>query len=286
MKVVFPDILIGDTEALAGPAGAEEYKTWMKTFREVNGYDLAFLHMDIDWSRAGWMDEVIAIEEYGNQVNVPVGIIYTGNAFDKTEEAWLSAAGERVKKLEVEKHAEPDHILFQSWNDKPDHVLPETTDFTFTNFINDYFTDKSALGFPREGLGANLALGKPVQVSNFTGDMAGTLAVDGDLGTLWNSGGGPTQWIEIDLGAEYNIQEFRLTVSQYPEGATVHRILGGSANGQFNLLTTFEGNTSDGQTLVFTPSQPVSAIRLIRVETVSSPSWVAWREVEVIDAGK
>ena len=37
MKVVFPDILIGDTEALAGPAGAEEYKTWMKTFREVNG---------------------------------------------------------------------------------------------------------------------------------------------------------------------------------------------------------------------------------------------------------
>jgi hypothetical protein len=286
MKVVFPDILIGDTEPLAGPAGAEEYKAWMQKFREVNGYDLAFLHMDIDWSRPGWADEVIAIEEYGDQVNVPVGIIYTGNAFDKTDDAWISAAGERVKKLEIEKNTVPDHILFQSWNDKPDRVLPETTDFTFTNFINDYFTDKSALGFPRQGLGANLALEKPVQVSNFTGDMAGALAVDGDLGTLWNSGGGPTQWIEIDLGAEYNIQEFRLTTSQYPEGATIHRILGRSVNGQFNVLTIFEGNTSEGQTLVYKPPQPVSAIQLIRVETISSPSWVAWRELEVIDAGK
>ena len=88
-----------------------------------------------------------------------------GNAFDKTDEDWISAAGERVKKLELEKNASPDHILFQSWNDKPDHVLPETTAFTFTNFVNVYFTDKSALGFKREGQGANLALGKSVRVS-------------------------------------------------------------------------------------------------------------------------
>ncbi len=286
MKAVFPEIIIGDTEALAGPAGADEYKTWMRKFREVNGYDLAFLHLDIDWSRPTWPDEVISIEEYGDEVNVPVGIIYAGNAFDATYEAWLSAAGERVKKLEIEKNGSPDHVLFQSWDDKPDHVLPEEVDFTFTNFINDYFTEKSALGFQREGAGANLALGKPVRVSSLTGNLAGPLAVDGDLGTLWNSGGGATQWIEIDLGAEFSVREFRLTISQYPEGKTIHRILGRSANGQFTVLTTFEGITADGQVLVFTPAQPVSGIQFVRVETVSSPSWVAWREVEVIDAGK
>ena len=110
--------------------------------------------------------------------------------------------------------------------------------------------------------------------------------MDGDLGTLWNSGGFATQWIEIDLGAEYNIQEIRLTTSQYPEGTTTHRILGRSATGEFHELTAFDGNTVDGQTLIFTPVQSLQAIQFIRVETISSPSWVAWREIEVIDAGE
>lgn len=285
VRRIFPDVSVGDTEPLAGAATAQAYMDWLDTFRNVNGYNLAFLHMDIDWSRPNWADEVIAIEEHGDQIDVPVGIIYTGNAFDKTDEAWLSAAGERVKRLELEKNAEPDHILFQSWNDKPDFVLPETTDFTFTDFVKDYFTDKSTLGFRREGAGANLALGKSVRFSSQTGGLIGLLAVDGDLGTLWNSGGFPGQWIEIDLGAEYSIQEIRLTTSQYPEGLTIHRVLGRGTSGAFHELTTFEGNTVDGQTLIFTPPQPVQAIRFIRVETDSSPSWVAWREIEVIDAG-
>lgn len=286
IRQVFPDVKIGDTEPLAGAATAQAYMNWLDTFRNINGYNLAFLHMDIDWSRPNWADEVIAIEEHGDKIDVPVGIIYTGNAFDKTDEAWLSAAGERVKKLELEKNAQPDHILFQSWNNKPDFVLPETTDFTFTDFVKDYFADKSALGFRRAGRGANLALGKPVRFSSQTGDLTGSLAVDGDLGTLWNSGGFPKQWIEIDLGAEYSILEIRLTTSQYPEGMTTHRVLGRSATGEFHELTTFEGNTVDGQTLIFTPAQPIPAIRFIRVETISSPSWVSWREIEVIDAGK
>ncbi len=286
IRRIFPDVRVGDTEPLAGAASAPAYENWLDVFREVNGYDLAFLHMDIDWSRLNWAKEVMAIEAYGDERNVPIGIIYTGNAFDKTDEAWLSAAGERVKKLEIEMNASPDHVLFQSWNDKPDHVLPETTDFTFTDFVNDYFTDKSALGFRREGAGANLALGKSVRVSSQYADSTGALAVDGDLGTLWSSGGGPPQWIEIDLGAGYNIQEISLTISQYPEGRTVHRILGRSTDGQFNMLTIFDGNTTDGQTLTFNPAEPVQGIWFIRVETTSSPSWVAWREIEVIDAGK
>lgn len=286
MKAVFPDILIGDTEALAGAAGAQQYNDWMDTFRSVNGYDLAFLHLDVDWSRPTWPDEVIKIEEHGDLAGVPVGMIYAGNGFDPTDEAWLSAAGERVKKLEIEHHASPDHVLFQSWNDKPDRVLPETEDFTFTNFINDYFEDKSALGYRRDGAGGNLALGRPVKVSGYTGNLIGALAVDGDQGTLWNSGGGPTQWIEIDLGGEYAIREIRLSISQYPEGGTVHRILGKGADGQFTVLTIFDGNTADGQVLTFAPAQLLAGIQFIRVETVASPSWVAWREIEVISGGE
>lgn len=286
MKNVFPDIMVGDTEALAGAAGASQYNAWMDTFRQVNGYDLAFLHMDIDWSRTHWDDEVIAIQNHGRGMNVPIGVIYTGNGFDATDEDWLSAAGERVKKLELEKGSVPDHILFQSWNDKPDHVLPETTDFTFTNFILDYFTDKSSLGYRREGKGANLALSKTTRVSAFTSDQSGSLAVDGDLGTLWNSGGGPAQWIEIDLGGAYNILEVKMAVSQFPEGRTVHNLLGAGSDRNFAQLAVFDGSTRDGEVLSYSPDDPINEIQFIRVETSVSPSWVAWREIEVIDAGK
>lgn len=285
MKEVFPDILIGDTEALAGSASAEGFKEWLEVFRSVNGYDPAFLHMDVDWSRPSWADEVIAIEEYGDQLNVPVGIIYGGNGFDPSDEEWLSAAGERVKTLELEKGGAPDHILFQSWNDKPDHTLPESQQFTFTNFINVYFEDKSKLGYRREGEGANLALDKETRVSNVVDNLGGAFAVDGDPGTLWNSGGGPTQWVEVDLGGEYNILRIELTPSQFPSGETVHRLLVARKDRQFVEANVFKGNTTDGVALIFSPASPISSIQYVRVETTVSPSWVAWREIKVIDAG-
>lgn len=284
VRNIFPDVIVGDTEPLAGPAGAKAYQDWLDTFYEVNGYHLAFIHMDIDWSRPKWSDEVKAIQEYGSQIGVPVGIIYNGNAADKTDEDFLSATGERVKKLELVTGVQPDHVIFQSWNDKPDRVLPDTEPYTFTGFINQYFTDKANLGYRREGKGANIALGKLVRFSSQTGDLSGSLAVDGDFGTLWNSGGGPMQWIEIDLGIEYNVSEIRLTVSQYPEGHTVHQIKGKGADtgNQFILLHTFDSNTGDGDELVFKPEESLAKIRYVRVETTTSPSWVAWREIQVI----
>ena len=284
VRNIFPEIIVGDTEPLAGPAGAKEYLEWLDVFYRVNGYHLAFIHMDIDWSRPKWPDEVKAIQEHGSRIGVPVGIIYNGNASDKTDKDFLSATGERVKRLELVTGVLPDHVVFQSWNDKPDLVLPDTEPYTFTGFINLYFSEKTSLGYQREGKGANVALGKPVRFSSQTGDLTGTLAVDGDFGTLWNSGGDPAQWIEIDLGAEYNLGEIRLTISQYPEGQSVHQIKGkGTGTGnQFVLLHTFDGNTHDGDELVFKPVSIITGIQYIYIETLASPSWVAWREIEVI----
>jgi hypothetical protein len=284
MRAAVPGVIIGDTEPLSGAADAAAYKSWLDTFRRVNGFDLAFLHMDVDWSRVAWAQEVQSIAQYGSQIGVPVGMIYIGNGFDPTDEAWLSAAGERVKKLEVTTGVSPDHVLFQSWNDKPDFTLPESQPFTWTHFINTYFADKSALGFRREGAGANVALEKPVQVSAQLPDNPAAGAVDGDLGTLWNSGGEPLQWIVIDLGAPQSIQAVRLTVSQYPEGETVHRVLIRGAGGDFQLLHTFSGDTRDGDALEYKPPQPAAGIQFVRVETTGSPSWVSWREIEVIAA--
>jgi hypothetical protein len=287
MRGEFPGIIIGDTEPLAGPTLASDYTGWLTTFKSIAGYDLAFLHMDIDWSRPRWPSEVKSIEDFGHSHGVPIGLIYTGNPDDPSDEAWLAAAGERVRTYELETGGRPDHILFQSWNDHPDRVLPETSRDTFTQFIKAYFEDRSALGFPREGKGANLALGKSVRVSKQLAEFEGALAVDGNPGTWWGAGAFPPQWIEIDLGKPFNIQEIRLIPSQSPAGVTTHRVLGKGpgTSAAFILLHAFHGSTQDGQALAFSPLVAWQGIQILRVETSAGPSWVAWREIQVIDAG-
>ena len=286
MRGYFPDLVVGDTEPLAGASNPAAYTGWLETFRQVNGYDLAFLHVDVDWARPTWLAEVKAIEDFGRRFGVPVGIIYTGNFQDASDEAWLSIAGERVLRYEDQTGGRPEHVLFQSWNDKPDRALPEGEPYTFTGFVRSYFEDRTALGIRRQGAGANLAYQKTARASSVYAGQSGALAVDGDPGTAWNSGGGPLQWIQIDLGATADIAEIRLTVSQSPAGPTIHVVYGseGIAPERFEQLHIFSGPTADSDVLVFRPEQPISEIRLLRIETTTSPSWVGWREIEVIAA--
>lgn len=286
MRGYFPHLQVGDTEPLAGASTPAAYTRWLETFRQVNGYDLAFLHMDIDWGRPSWPAQVRAIEDFGRTFGVPVGIIYTGNFQDATDEAWLSIAGERVLRYEGEAGGRPEQVLFQSWNDRPDHALPETEAYTFTGFVRTYFEDRSALGLRREGPGANLAYQKPARVSNAFGDQVGALAVDGDPGTAWNSGGFPLQWIQIDLGADYDLAEIRLTTAQTPAGNTIHVVYGQGAGtgGKLKQLHIFSGVTDDSDVLVLAPAEPLPGVRILRIETTTTPSWVGWREIEVIAA--
>ncbi|MDT7726329.1 MAG: hypothetical protein QOI21_2905 [Actinomycetota bacterium] len=55
--------------------------------------------------------------------------------------------------------------------------------------------------------GTDLALNKPVTASSFSTPNVPELAVDGDLSTRWAQGSGlpDPSWIQVDLGAQYNI---------------------------------------------------------------------------------
>ena len=278
---IFPDVIVGDIEPVTGPADAAAYKVWLETFRAVNGYDLAFLHLDMDWSNPNWPQEAIEIEGYGRELGIPIGMIYIGNAYEESDESWLAVAGDRVKRYELEAGGQPDHVIFQSWNDKPDRVLPEDLPNTWTWFVRTYFENKSSLGFTAEMLADKLALNKNVRVSRFISGNEGQYAVDGDAGTPWNSGDNAPQWIEIDLGEPHDLGEVRLLVGQYPEGQTSHRVLGkGPGTGdQFVELAVFQGFTRDGDWL--TASGPWGAIQFVRIDTLASPSWVSWREIEI-----
>jgi hypothetical protein len=129
---------------------------------------------------------------------------------------------------------------------------------------------------------SNLAVGKPVETSASLPDEPAGNAVDEDSATQWGAGAGPVQWIEIDLGQLYAITEVRLLVAQYPQGETVHRIQVRAESGAAYVeIHEFSGVTEDNDWLTLTLDAPMEGVRFIRVQTLSSPSWVAWKEIQV-----
>lgn len=286
MQGVFPEVVIGDTEPLQAAMDPAVYMDWMRAFRQTAGYNLPFLHMDIDYARRDWAERVKELEDYAHQQGIDFGILYFGNWDDLTDEAWLSSAGERVKRYELAVGGQPDHVLFQSWHDHPNHTLPETAPYTYTAFINQYFDNKSGLGFRNEGAGANVGVGKEARASRALPDQPPENAVDGNPSTVWGAGDFAPNWIEIDLGQPYTISEIRLRLSQSPAGRTIHSVsVRGPRRGDpWIMLHTFDGETRDLDQLAYALPEPMGGIQFVRAEVTLSPSWIAFREIEVIAA--
>jgi NedA-like, galactose-binding domain len=280
IRETFPDIVVGD-DVTAG-LDVDEVATWVDAYRSVAGEEIGFIHVDVDFGIPDWQHKVLAIEEYLRGRGIPFGLFYIGNGEDPSDEAWFTAAGERVKTYELETGGQPDHVVFASWNDHPDFVLPETEPNTFTSFLKTYFEDKSALGEQTEGTGANLAYGKRVTASQSLAGLQPEKAVDGLFDTWWGSGAPSPQWIEIDLGQGSTIGSIRLSISQDPAGRTVHRVYGRAPGLPELLLHVFDGVTTGDQVLEYVPDEPWDGIEFIRIATDVSPSWVSWREIEVL----
>ena len=130
----------------------------------------------------------------------------------------------------------------------------------------------------------NLALGRTVTASKSLPTGPPAFAVDGlpESDDVWNAGGGPPQWIEVDLESTALLAGVRLVVAQFPAGPTRHRVLGGSGPAPTTVLHVFDGQTADSDVLIAAFSPPVPGIRFVRIETTESPSDVAWREIEIL----
>lgn len=106
--------------------------------------------------------------------------------------------------------------------------------------------------------------------------------VDGLTDTVWSAGAGPIQWVELDLGASRTVESIHLLVAQDPPGPTAHVVSVRGESGDWRELATLSDTTSDGQWLDVVLSAPLEGVRFIGIETVESPSWVAWREISIL----
>ncbi len=107
------------------------------------------------------------------------------------------------------------------------------------------------------------------------------LAVDGDLDTMWSAEELAFQWLSVILGDSYLVNRIQMVVAQAPAGPTTHEVwLGNSSNTRALYKRFTDIPTEDGQTLDVVIDPPLPAIDVL-INTVDSPSWVAWREVRI-----
>ena len=284
VRTIFPDVVIGDIEPLPFPVDAAGLGEWIDAWTAAVGEPPAFLHLDVDYSRTGWPRLIRDITQEAHDRDVPIGVIAMGEQSDDSDQEWLQRGGARFNQLRFDEGLEPDHWIFQSWQDPPDRALPESDPTTYTGWLLEYLRDPhSELAVGATSSERNLALGRPVDVASELPGFPSENAVDGSIDSIWNSGEGPPQSITVDLGARRDIAEIRLTLSQYPAGDTVIRVFGrGSRNGDERMLHEFTGTTADGDVLSEGPAEAWTGIRLLRVQVVQSPSWVAFREIEAL----
>jgi hypothetical protein len=279
MRLIFPELIVGDIESNTNPVTADGMAEWLDAYEAAAGEKFAFIQLDVDWARPNWIELSHDIQQRSLARGVPFGMLYNGGYAPQPEQ-WVKLTGQRIRDFDAA--GDPaDHTVLQSWFPQPDHALPESDPNTFSGLLKAYVEAYDGLGGSSGGAGANAALGRPVTASGKLAGFGPSQAVDGDFDAPWNAGDGPVQWIEIAFDGTTDVTEIRLTVAQSPAGPTVHRVLGRTAGGDLAQLHRFEGVTQDLQVLNYAPATPWQDLRAIRIETRESPSWVAWREIEV-----
>lgn len=130
---------------------------------------------------------------------------------------------------------------------------------------------------------ANVALGRAVRVSRQNPGQPGTQAVDGQS-SGWSAGDYPPQWVEVVLDGPTTIQRVGMTIEQWPPGDTRHQVWAKFADGSQMLVAEFAGFTTVDMNLSHDLPIPLEGVTAVRFLTLKNPSWVGWKEVEVISA--
>ncbi len=127
---------------------------------------------------------------------------------------------------------------------------------------------------------------RPTAIDAGAGVATAGYAFDDNPMTSWSAGGfalpGQSQWIRMTFPRRIGISEIRLTPSQSPTCAvTTHEIWGGPAATSMTRLAEVTRNTCDNTPFPVTGFWRNNDISVLEVRTISSPSWVAWRDIQV-----
>ncbi len=122
-----------------------------------------------------------------------------------------------------------------------------------------------------------------VQVSNIYQGSKPESLVDGNLSLGWNSGAFAPQWAILDLHSPKSISQLRLMSGQSPDGQVLFKITLSSEDHSTVFELTLDRYVKAGQWINIPMLSSIANVRYIKLETIKSPSWIAWQELEATD---
>ncbi len=208
----FPNVLIGDIEPLpvddTSKGWLDQYARGLDALQSALGFSLAFFHSDVLWSSDQWPSSLANMRVVAQARELPFGVIYNGNAEDRSDASWLASAESHMTGYELGADP-PDHVIFQSWHAYPKKLLPELSRDSFTFLINRYFRTRSKLSLSLEEslLSGSLSLDPDTPVPNATVRFAGSpLSGDGMEAEYVVEGTTPAGVKQIVFGARINLE--------------------------------------------------------------------------------
>jgi hypothetical protein len=102
-------------------------------------------------------------------------------------------------------------------------------------------------------------------------------------GTHFCAGGYAPQYVQLGLPGQYNITSVFLQVNQYGYGYSEHLLYVGSNLPDLTLAANFSGVIIEGQWINTTFNPPLTGVQYLRLNSISSPAWIAWYKFIVYD---
>ena len=138
LRAAFPDIRVGDIEAIGGGAsgarGMEDILAFeTQLHQRTHGFAPAFVHADMQWNDVGVIPQADRLSRRMHALGIRVGVICNGGGPTiKDSNAWVNNAVQRCSTLAVDPNFAPDDLLAQTWELLPTKMLPENAPGTMT----------------------------------------------------------------------------------------------------------------------------------------------------------
>lgn len=239
IQSVFPDVVVGDIEVLPDfdsvDAWLGPYQQWLDAWLAETGKPFAFFHFDVDWT-SDWKPSAAALALALRARHIAVGQIYIGDASAGTDASWIASAVQHTADVEIGVGLKPDQVVFQSWEPRPMHVLPETDPTAFTYVIDRYFRDRTRLTLSAATstvLGQLTGPGGPL--AQTTIELSATPSSgNGQVAAYQYSGTAPTGTQSVVFGARVGMEGCDLVGTQPAAFSLTDFALGANPAGQLS----------------------------------------------------
>jgi hypothetical protein len=151
----FPKITIGEVEPVPLITTFKDWRLVFETFSQeithFTGKKLKYLQTDVNWRDPGFSEGLGNVAAFARSHNLKFGIIYNADGSDTTSEAWVAEAIHHFEIVESVNGILPDQVVFETWDQVPTHVLPETANDTLSHILYVHLLPQPSLKVSKEG---------------------------------------------------------------------------------------------------------------------------------------